>query len=306
MKKKSIILLILALLFIYICANSTIGRYIYNGVNNYILQSRGFYFNSTVLSLNNSNYSINNWDGVNPYVLTIDVNNKKNDLVYTTVDISYDISVVCPEKVLCSLNKNSSIIYKDNKTDTYTITITPLDNFYEGDSVKITTTAHSNSPYEKSLSASYTIGVEKSQFSYSIEDSVGSKYMTLKLTNSIPYYEVVNAFDSYSVGDHISLDVYNTLSTENKKNCFSALINIGFDPNIVLLDITNKTYINKIENSLTTVNIDDYNYINGYQFYMDANAHENIIFYKKDSTKNYAYPIINNKSIISVSIRSAN
>ena len=306
MKKKSIILLILVFVFLYIFANSTIGRYIYNGINNYILESKGFYFNSTVLNINNSNYNVNNWDGVNPYVLTIDVNNKKNDLVYTNVDIAYDTSVTCDERVTCELSKSSGIIYKDGQTDTYTITVTPISNFYAGDSIKVTTKVISNSPYEKTLSATYTIEVENSQFSYTIDDSIGSKYFTLQLTNSISYYQVITAFDSYSVGDHISLDVYNNLTEKNKRKCFSAHVHINFDPNIILLDITNSTYINKIEGSLTTTQINNHNYINGYQFYMEANANEKIVFYKKDSTQDYTYPVVNSNSIVGVNVTGAN
>ena len=83
MKKKIILLTLLILIFLYFTSYLTIGRYIYNAINNYILESKGFYFNSTVLNVNNAAYSINNWDGVNSYTLTIDVNNKKNENLYT-------------------------------------------------------------------------------------------------------------------------------------------------------------------------------------------------------------------------------
>ena len=75
-KKISILILIFAvIIFLY---GTTFARYIYNAIHNYILESKEFYFNSTVLNINTKQYKINNWDGVNNYVLTIDVNNKKN------------------------------------------------------------------------------------------------------------------------------------------------------------------------------------------------------------------------------------
>ena len=74
-KKISILILIAAIIiFLY---GTTLARYIYNTIHNYILESKEFYFNSTVLDINTKQYKINNWDGVNNYVLTIDVNNKK-------------------------------------------------------------------------------------------------------------------------------------------------------------------------------------------------------------------------------------
>ena len=305
-KIKIIFLVISCIAFIYLVGASTIGRYIYNGINNYILESKGFYLKSTVLSPNQANYSINNWDGVNPYTLTIDVSNKKNDSIYTTSDIEYDITVNCSSNVTCSLNKTSGVIYSLQHTDSYTIVVTPIDNFYAGDSTVVTTEITSSTPYEKSLSAKYTIGVANSEFSYKIEDSVGSKYFTLELTNAISYYVATEAFAGYQMGDHISLEAYNNLSSENKNKCFSALVNISFDPNTVLLDITDNTYLEKKPNSLTTTQINSYDYVNGYQFSMEANSNEKIIFYKKDTNQNYTYPIVNNNSIIGVNVTTAN
>lgn len=303
--RKIIALFILSFLFIYFIGNSTIARYIYNGINNYILESKGFHFNSTVLSMNKSSYSINNWDGVNAYTLTIDVNNKKNDLVKTTSDIAYNISVNCDATVTCTLSKNTGIIYAAGNSDSYVITVTPVHNLYSGDSATVTTSVSSTSPYTKTMSAEYELGVENSQFSYSIEDSVGSKYLTLKLTNSIPYYEVLTAFDSYNVGDHVSIEAYSALTTIKKSYCFSAKITLTFSPTVLLLDMTDSTYLNKINGSLTTTTINTYTYITGYQYYISANSNDEIIFYKKDSTQNYTYPIVNSTSIVTVGVVTA-
>ena len=53
----------------------------------YILETKNFYFNSSILNIRGKNYSIMNWDGVNAYTLTIDLNNYKTDEIYTTSDI---------------------------------------------------------------------------------------------------------------------------------------------------------------------------------------------------------------------------
>ena len=129
-KKLSIIILFITIFLLFF--GTTFARYIYNVIHNHILESREFYFNSTVLDMNGRQYRINNWDGVNNYVLTIDVNNQKNTLTNTKSDISYDIEVSCPENVECRLSKTEGIIYQEAGTDSYQITVIPQEEFYEG------------------------------------------------------------------------------------------------------------------------------------------------------------------------------
>ena len=61
-KKLSILILVIAILVLIF--GTTLARYIYNVIHNYILESNEFYFNSTVLDMNGRQYRINNWDGV--------------------------------------------------------------------------------------------------------------------------------------------------------------------------------------------------------------------------------------------------
>ncbi len=296
-RRLSIIIVIALTSLVFV---TTFGRYVYNVIHNFILESQGFYFSSSVLSINKSEYKINNWDGVNSYSITIDVNNKKNDLVSTKSDIEYDINYSCSSNVNCSVSKTSGVIYKDSFTDSYVITMVPNKQINDNELVTINTSVKSLSPYIKTLSGTYTIGVEKRNFSYNIIDGVGEKYLTLELTNSVSYYEVMEAFDSYSVGDKISLDTYKLLSDENQKKCFSALITLDFDPNKIVLDMTDTNYLKRVSGSDTTATIDNFNYIKGFKFNMLANSSQKIIFYKKDSSKDYTYPIVNDTSIINV------
>ena len=147
-KKISISILVVSILFLFF--GTTFARYVYNVIHNHILESKEFYFNSSVLDINNKQFRINNWDGVNNYVLTIDVNNQKNSLKFTNSDIKYQVEVSCPENVECQLSKTEGIIYKDKKTDSYQITVIPKEEFYEGDEVEIMTKATSIVPSDNS------------------------------------------------------------------------------------------------------------------------------------------------------------
>lgn len=299
-KKQKLIAILIALFIVTLTLVTTFGRYAYNLYQNYILESQGFYFNSSVMSMNGSKHSINNWDGVNAYPISIDLNNKKNDLLWTKSDITYDITVECSSNIRCVLNKTEGVIYSDTQVDSYTITIYPVGNFTENQTAEVKTTAKSTYPYVKELSTTYNIGIETSNFSYKITDSVGSKYLVLELTNAFTYYKVQTAFGNYKVGDNISIDEYNSLTTAQKANCLSARVTLKFNPNDLLLDMTDTTYKNRLSNSQTTTIMDSYQYVTGFQFKMDASSNNKIIFYKTDSSKNYTYPS-NSNSIIEVS-----
>lgn len=296
-KTKYVIILlsIFAVLFTLI---ATFGRYVYNMYHNYILETKGFYFNSSVMSINESKHSINNWDGVNAYPLTIDVNSKKNDLLSTDVDISYEIGIECSSNIRCVLSKTEGVITTSSKVDSYTITIYPVTNFTTNQTATVKTYAKSTYPYVKTLSTTYTIGIETSSFSYKIIDSPTSKYLTVEFTNAFTYYKVVTAFETHQVGDNISVDEYKSLTDTQKQNCTSAQVTIDYDPNLILLDMTDETYKNRVTNSETIQTINGYRYVNGFSFKMEASSNAKIIFYKTDSSKDYTYP--GNESIIDV------
>lgn len=296
-KKASII--VLCVLVFGLIASFTFARYIYNVVYDYILETKGFYFNSSILSVNNKTYRINNWDGVNNYPLTIDLNNRKNSLIKTDVDIAYDIRVECSSNVSCTLNKESGIVDIGDGVDSYTITVDPIVEFDENDVATVRTYATSTSPYKQTISATYIIGVVKKMFTYDIKDAPNEIFCTLNLTNSIAYYRVEEAFNGHRVGDVIDLDEYNSLSDANKDKCYSAKITVTFDPNKLYLDMTANAYLNRI-GSVTTTRINNYNYVSSFTFKVGATTSEKIIFYKANRTLDYTYPIVNETSIIDV------
>ena len=305
-KHKKLSIVLLSCLVVFVLIATVFGRYIHNIIQNYILETKNFYFNSSILNINGKNYSITNWDGVNAYTLTIDLNNRKTDEIYTTSDIVYTIQVSCPNTVVCTLSKTGGTIHPEDSTDSYQITVTPIQSFGENDSVTLTTSVESSTPYHKQMSATYTIGVERSDFSYEIVDAPNEKFLTINFTNAITFYEVSEAFGDYAVGDFVSVDDYTQLSSTDQAKCYSAIVSVRYDPEVLFVDMSNKYFINRLSTGYYEETINGYQWVSGFSFKVNASSSSSINFYKDDITQDYTYPIVNNSSVIQVSVQLAN
>lgn len=275
------------------------GRYIYNDIRDFYLASRSFYFNSDKLKANRAIYQVDTWSAVDPYTIVINMNSSKNNLVHANSDIDYNITYICSDNVLCSINKSVSTIYASSHSDSFTAVITPNGTFSDGDEAYMEIYANSVYPYKKKLSARFILKVGKIGLSYSIDDEVKRPYLNFNITNTFDYYLVKEDFDKYKVNDRIDRSTYMNLSDVNKKKCTSAMISLSFDPNDTILDMTSSAYLNAYNVSI--INIDGYDYVNGITFKMDSESSETIKFYKRDVTMDYSYPFVNDNSIIDFS-----
>ena len=84
-----------------------------------------------------------------------------------------------------------------------------------------------------------------------------------------------------------------------------AEVTISFVPNDIYLDMTNTKYLHRNTGSETLEKVNNYNYVSGFSFKMDASSSEKIMFYKHNPKKDYTYPIINETSIIQVDVNTA-
>lgn len=297
MKKKLKILLIMLVIAALLPVGVTFSKYIYTFIDYFIIKSNNFFFNSDKLATNTVRYDINNWGGVDGFNIQFQLNNHKNNLLTSDADIEYTTAVTCSTDVLCSLSTSSGIIYTTEKTDNLSINITPQRIFDPGESIEINVSASSTSPFVKTLSARFVITVGRKGISYEIVDVANRPYLELIITNARDSYIVNEAFGSYNVGDEITTAVYKALSEADKSKCSSALINLSFDPNDVVLDTTSEvvhimTYL--------TQNIGGVDYIDDITFGVDSLSSTKIRFYKNDVTLNYTYPFVNPTSIITL------
>ena len=76
--------------------------------------------------------------------------------------------------------------------------------------------------------------------------------------------------------------------------------------NKILVEKDNKIILMlKIPNSEKTEVINNFNYVNEFSFKMDASSSAKVMFYKDDPSQDYTYPIINDTSIINVTVETA-
>ena len=145
---------------------------------------------------------------------------------------------------------------KDAKSnsDTFSLRITPNAVMNNGDIAWIEIIAKSNGEYTKELRAEFKLVVGKENITYEIEDKVNRAYLELNITNTQSYYIVKEPFESYQKGQRIDVNVYLNLSEENKAKCYSGEITLKFDPKKVRIDMTDKNYINAINQKTTRIN----------------------------------------------------
>ena len=226
------------------------------------------------------------------------MDSRKNNLEAVTYDIGYNISYTCSDNAICQLSKTNGTIKATSNTDSFNLTITPNRQLEIGDKVEVEIQVESTAQYKKILKGKFTLVVGKERLSYQITDSAHSPYMELRLTNTLSYYIVNQAFDAYTVGQKIDSDTYIALSDENKKKCYSTMVTMKFNPSEVLIDMTNNTFEKATNIETTTIN--GKTYINSITINMDAISSEDIRFYKVDVSKNYTYPNGNSSSIVTI------
>ena len=255
------LLLIFVVLIFFTPRMVSTAKYVYNIVHEYYLSSKDFYFSSDKLSINHTEYEItNNWSGAETYVITVNMSSKKNDMAFTESDISYNITYTCSENISCSLNKNSSTIIGTSNNgvneDSFTISINPAGGsaLSEGELAWVDIVATSTSPYSQTISGKLILEVGSSDITYEIIDTANQPYLTVNITNS------------QSNGANVKL---------------------SYNPEVVLLDMTGKFYLNSTNN--TTHQVNGYDYLNSITSYVESLSTTTVKFYKVDATQNYSF-----------------
>ena len=263
--RKKQILILLLLMCCMLSIVITFGRYVSSDIVNFFVRSKEFYFNADKLSENTSIFQIDNWSGVDSYTINVAMDSRKNNIEAASYDIPYDISCSISNNAIYQLSKTSGIISRNSNSDSFNVIVTPNTVLNEGDRVVVEITATARGDYKKIIKGRFTLVVGKEQLSYEITDSVKSPYCNLRLTNTLSGYTNVN---------------------------------IEFDPQDVLLDITNENYDNFTNIQYETIN--GKNYIKEFQISIEPISSIDIRFYKVDVNQNYSYHDSNDTCIIDI------
>ena len=296
LKKVNILVALLVLLSFMLI--STFGRFVYVEIRDNFFTSETFFFNSDKLTEEHAVFQIENYNGVDPYDIIINLNTLDNNLLKTNIDVDYEVTYSCSANANCSVTKEEGTIYAGNNTDFFLATITPTTNLEDQDEIYIEVEVTSTSPYITTLSGEFTLRVGHFGLSHRIDDRYGDPYINLNVTNTLDFYRVLEPFGSYSEGDYIDIETYLSLSDNDRDNCYSAVVELNFDPEVLRLNMTSDIYFNALDYSI--INIEGNDYINYISFKIDAITSERIKFYKVDANNNYSYPLYNLDSIVDV------
>ncbi len=292
------ILIGLLLLVVILPVGITFSRYVYDFISYYILESNDFFFNSDKLGEHNIVYGVENWGGVGTFEIEFELNNHKNNLLTSVSDIDYELNVTHSEDVQTSINLVNGTILTNEKTDSYTVVVTPSRVFNTGETVRINIVAKSTSPYVKTLSATFNITVGRKGISYEIIDKANQPYLELVITSARDNYKVNQAFGNYPVGHILSYNEYKALPAADKAKCTSAVITLTFNPSVIVLDTTSEI-VHNMDYNETTVNSVDY--VSTIEFPIEAMSSNKLRFYKANPASNYTYPYGTSTSIIGFS-----
>ncbi len=264
LNKKKVVLIIV--IIITLITLPTFGRYVYNNVRDSYLKSRNFSFSSNILTSTAKTYKYSNWSGVENYEIEFDLYSYENELslfTYEGVGLQYKITGTVNDSTKASVHINSTgagnteTSYIPNETNIKPIKIylKPKSSLAAGDTVTVTVTAETTTPYKKNISAKFEIPISEAALSYKIKDSQHSIYATL--------------------------EVLNAKSVEKQ-------ITLSFDPSKVMIDVSDPAYINRV--SQTTTTISDVEYVNSVTIKLEPESSQGIKFYKTNKEDDYTYP----------------
>ena len=283
---KAINVLFLLIAFIIVVfftpAIISTARYVYNAIHDNYVSSKDFYFSSDKLGTDHPEFQItNNWSGAQTYTIPINMTSKRNDMFTTESDIEYTISCECSDNIEYTLSKSRGTILgtihedeNNNGTlsineDWFDIDIDPKNgrilNNTEIAWIEVTVT--STSPYSQELTGKLILEVGSSNLYYEITDSADSPYLMVNIINSSPQAENVT---------------------------------LTYDPEDVLIDMTNHFYLNSTATTNETLN--GYQYLNSVTSSVNSLSTTSVKFYKIDPTQDYTYSSSDNITpIISLS-----
>lgn len=284
-KKKLIICIII---LIILTSSPVFGRYIYNSVKDLYLKSRNFSFSSDLLTTAGKTYKYSNWSGVDTYEIDFQLYSYENELSlfsYEGDGLGYTVTCTVDDPTKATVHvgteageaTNTSYIPNLTNVKDVKVYLRPTGNLVDGDTVKLTITASTSEPYVKTISATFIIRIAiHSNVTYSIDDSEGSIYATLKLINT--------ASESTKLG--LTFRPYYLRIDETNPYCENALVKEYVTVTETIKQVTTNEDGDEVVEDVEV----DVQYINYIVIEMEPEDVATIRFYKQDTSVDYTYP----------------
>ena len=329
-RKINIITIVTIVIIVLSTFSTSFGRYAINAIYDYYLRTKEFYFYSNQMSMGEGNvYQINNWTGTGTYTFNISLNSRRNNLLSTSSDITYEFKATNSSNVTLSFpndtpdpstgiitrtipgSANDTAPVKNSDSIEVILSVNTLngEGLQDGDVATVEFTATSTDPYTKTIKGTYSLVVGTEIMSYTIEDEANQKYLNINVTNAKSYYIAKTAFTyngvTYNVNDRVDEGTYNNLSDTQKGYCQSTRVRIAFDPNYVVMDMGNVNYLSvkgtpDEETTTITHNGNNYTYVNAITVELKPLSSIRVRLYKNDITQNYSSGMAGNTQIITV------
>lgn len=283
-RRNKILIALLLILLLITSATFTLGKYAYNNAWNYYLTSKGFYFESDMLSINTKKNSVLKWDGSDVY---FEVKNSQNDKMISEYDISYKITCEVlgdeSEYINCSLNGIDDEVFQG----TLSTTANCINSKGDNDVASLSKAECEVGGYTWSVQASS----KKNHFNLKLTDPTKKvDEVSVKITaeSITPYHQIlIGVFNLNRVEstDMELITVYNNYSeynevtitnTTTQKKC----VYVTFDTNKYLID-TESTDFYKYE-------IDENNNVNKIELKLDEKNSKTYKFFKLFKDQNYS------------------
>lgn len=274
--KKVLISLIVVVTFLGFFLTINYGRYVKDIIEVYYLRTKNFYFNSDKLTIIPKEYEISPWSGAatDPLKISISMDSLLNSMKGTSTDINYKVTCDAVGEITCSIEdgKTDRTILTAGEIsphkDAFNVIVAPKEGveLKEGESVKVTVTAESTSPYKEVLSAKFIIVVGNYGVSYVIEDNLGDIYFNDIITNTLA-----------DKSTRVTLTIKDTQA--------------------VRIDMSSKIF-SLGESGGLDYNKDDDGFINSVTFLVGPKSSMLVRFYKTDSNIDYSHNSYNGESSI--------
>lgn len=233
-------LIICCLIMVY-----TFSKYAIQLSSEHIQSAKKFYFESEILKVNDIEYVLDDWNGIDEYILDIPLKNYEDVLRYTNEDIIYNLNATSENTniQISQSVQNGQIIGGNVKDENITIKITPKSTIPEGESVQVRVTAQTVSPYEKTLTANFKISASKvQQNEFSIVDSENSNYANLYISTKNAESTITITYNNTKAVIDTTNDLLKdaNINTEGIKNSITLTLksNSNYSIGFIKKDIT--------------------------------------------------------------------